>query len=977
MASRAAAPQKGNAPFSSSQTERVLNNKIVLKQSVIAVALTLATSQFAMAQAPATAPTITRVTVTGSNIKRVDKEGTTAIQTISKLDIIASGATTVQELLQKMPVVGAGASYDTTDGGFSRGVSTASLRGLGTSSTLILLNGRRMTAAAYADPNNGKSTSYDLNSIPLSALERVEILKGGASAVYGSDAIAGVINFITRQDYQGVELSASTGANDIGKWTQNKANAVFGFGNMATDRYNFFAAAEVSKRGNALVRDVKDIETAMYLDINARLNPYFSALSGSPFFYRERSPGTLSFANSAALGAQVINRLDCPADQQITGSAANNLLTTSALFGRKFCNYDGWNYTEAQSAGKDASIMGRFTAQLTQDTTFFSEFAATQSKRTYIGAPRAFQSTSATTVFLLSGAPQTYQMVLPAGHPDNPFPGARSAVGMRLTNRPGGQENQNDTYRAVAGFKGTVGNWDWETAVLWNRSEREETYNNMLYRPTFMKVNTQNMTLAQLAADPTSTRNVMNKGYAQVSQFDAKVSTEFGQLGGGAVAAAFGGELRKESIGLTPDAETQAGNIIGLSNSSASGSRNVKSVFVELRTPFTKTFEMDFAARYDKYPTFSGNFAPQVGAKWTVTPAIALRANAARGFRAPGLTQVSPGGVQFFQTVTDPIRCPDGVTAVPGAEQADCRKGISGVASANPNLLPEKSKSYTMGLIWSATKDLDVSIDGFNIRKERETALSSSDFVLTHIAQYPGAVIRDQNQANWIRNAAGVLIPDSGPLQQIRIPYVNQGATEVSGIDVESTYRWKLAEYGEFKTTLNTAYVLSYLRSEAPGDVEHNAAGTSGGINDWATSVGDIPRWRTVLTQNWSKGPHRASVLVRYIGNVSYYRRHDNDVTYPVPYCYYGTGQAAGAYSLGGLPKFSNYVNNCEVKSFTTVDAGYTYTGFKDLTLNLSVQNIFDTKQPYNPSTGTTGFNSALSNGAGRYWRLTAGYKFK
>ncbi len=893
------------------------------------------------------------------------------------MEIRASGASTVQELLQKMPVIGTGASYDTTDGGFSKGASTVSLRGLGTSSTLILLNGRRMTPAAYADPNNGKSTSYDLNAIPLSAIERVEIFKDGASAVYGSDAIAGVINFITRQDYQGAELSASTGANDIGKWTQSRVNGAFGFGNMATDRYNGFVSVDFAQRGSALTRDVKDLEAAMYADINGRLNPLSSQLSASPFFYRERVPGTLSFANSLALAAQVINKLDCPADQQITGNAAaHNLGATSTLIGRKFCNFNLNDFNEAQSAGKDVSIMSRANFQLSQDVTMFTEFAGTRTKRDYKGAPRSFQSTAGSTVFLLSGAPQTYQMVLPIGHPDNPFPDARSAVGMRMVDRKGGSDNQNTAYRALVGLKGTAGSWDWESGLLWNRSERVENWNNFFYRPTFLKVNS-GMTLAQLRADPTSTRNVQNTGFSQVTQLDAKASTEFGALGGGAIGFAFGGEWRKESIGLNSDDEVEAGNIIGLANSSADGQRTVKSVFAEFRAPWTKSFEMDFAARYDKYPTFSGNFAPKVGAKWTITPTLAMRANVARGFRAPGLTQVSPGGVQFFQTVVDPIRCPNGVTAAPGAEQADCNKGISGVASANPNLLPEKSKSYTMGLVWSATSDLEFTIDGYHIRKERETALSSSDYVINHQDQFPGAVIRDQNQANWLRTAAGVIIPNSGSLQQIRIPYVNQGATEVNGIDVEATFRKSMGEIGDFRTKINTGYTLSYLRSEAPGDVERNAAGTSGGINDWATSVGDIPRWRTTLTQSWKKGPHEATALVRYTGNVSLYRRYDNDVTYAAPYCYYGTGQPSTAYSLGGLPKYSNYINNCEIKSFTTVDAGYTYTGFKDLTLSLSVQNVFDVSQPYTPGNGVTGFSTAMSNGSGRYWRLSANYKFK
>jgi iron complex outermembrane recepter protein len=958
--------------------EKVLKHKIVLKKSVIAVALTLASSHIVMAQqAPADQP-MHKVTVTGSNIKRVDKEGTSAVQIVTTAEIRASGASSVQELLQKIPAMGTGASFDTTDGGFSRGVATASLRGLGSAATLILLNGRRMTPSAYADPNNGKSTAYDLNNIPLSAIERVEIFKDGASAVYGSDAIAGVINFITRQDYQGAELKASIGANDANKFGTKNASGVIGFGNLATDRYNGFVAFDVSKRDSALTRDVNDIETAMYADINGRLNPLSSNLSGSPFFYKERTPGAKNFANSLSLKALVINSLNCDPSQQITGNAAaHNLGSTSTLIGRTFCNFNLNDYNEAQSAGKDASLFSRGTFQLSQDTSVFTELAATRSDRTYLGAPRAFQSTSGSTVFNLNGAPSTFQMILPVGHPDNPFPTARSAVGLRMVGHPGGTSNYNDTYRALIGVKGVLAGWDWESGLLWNRNERTEHYYGMLYKPTFNKVMTQNMTLAQLLADPTSTRDLTNRGFSQTTQLDAKASNEFGQLGGGAIGVAFGGELRQEKIGLTPDAATEAGDIIGLSNSSADGSRHVSSGFIEFRTPFTKSFEMDWAGRYDKYPTFAGNFSPKVGAKWTVTPTVALRANFAKGFRAPALTQVSPGGVQFFQTVTDPIRCNDGVTAAPGADQADCAKGISGVASANPDLLPEKSKSYTLGLIWSPNKDMDVTIDGYHIRKEGETALQSTDFILNRQDQFPNRVIRDTNQATWLVDANGKLIPNSGPLQQVLVPYINQGATEVNGVDMEVTLRNSLGEYGSLSNKASVGYTFSYLRSENPGDTENNAAGSNGGLSDWATSVGDIPHFKSSLLSTWKKGPHEASLLVRYTGNISLLRRTDNDVTYPVPYCYYGTGQPSTAYSLGGLPKFSNYVTNCEVKSFTTLDVGYSYTGFKDLTLSMSIQNILDTMQPYDPRNGVTGINTGLSNGSGRYFRASASYKFK
>ncbi|WP_167086462.1 TonB-dependent receptor plug domain-containing protein [Massilia frigida] len=235
-----------------------MKKHLVLKQSVIAVALTLGTSHVALAQEAATAPAAT-VYITGSNLKRTEKEGTQPIQVITSKDIRDSGAATVTELMRKVPSMGSDINLDTNDGGFSRGASTASLRGLSSTSTLILLNGRRMTPAAYADPNNGNSTLYDLNAIPLSALERVEILKDGASAVYGSDAIGGVINFITKTNYQGTEVSARASANDDGKFARKGANFFFGKGDVESDGYNVFITADVSQRDRVLRKDVKDI----------------------------------------------------------------------------------------------------------------------------------------------------------------------------------------------------------------------------------------------------------------------------------------------------------------------------------------------------------------------------------------------------------------------------------------------------------------------------------------------------------------------------------------------------------------------------------------------------------------------------------------------------------------------------------------------------------------------------------------------
>lgn len=950
-----------------------MNQKFVLKHSVVAVALTLTSSQFALAQE--SAQPIAKVTITGSNIKRAAKEGTSPVEVLSAKQIAATGASTVQDLLHSIPAFGSGSSVDVIDGGFSKGASTASLRGLGSSSTLILLNGRRITASAYADPNQGKSAVYDLNTIPVSAIERVEIFKDGASAVYGSDAIAGVVNFITKSDYQGAQLSANYSGTAKNEFNRKAVNGIFGFGDLEKDRYNVFVSADLAERGSTLIRDVDAIDKTRLAAINNRLNPYSSSLSDQPFFYRERTAGSRSFANSYALRADVINRTNCPANKQITGSVAdNNLLATSTLVGRTFCNFNLNDVAEAQGAGKDYNVLSRATVQLSPDLQSFTELGYSRSERTYLGAPSAVQSTSPSTVFS-AGAAQDFQIILPIGHPDNPFPTSRSAVGFRL-NGNGGSDNLNQAVRLVTGLKGSTGGFDWETAALYNRSERTANYYGLLYRPTLARIMTENRTIAATLADPTSAATVSNDGYSQVVQLDAKASTTIGKLPGGDIGLAFGVEGRQEKIGLSADPLTQRGDIVGLANTIINGSRKVYSAFVETRTPFAKTFEMDFAARYDKYPD-NKSFVPKVGAKWDVSPMASVRGSFARGFRAPALIQISPGGVQSFSTVTDSVRCPDGVKPVNGADQADCAKGISSLSAGTPGLAPEKSKSFSLGVILAPTRDIDVLVDYYHIRKEQETALLSAQYVIDHPNQFPGAILRANNAGSLLVDANGNTIPNSGPLTAVNRSYVNQGSTEVSGLAFEVAMRKSLGEHGMLTGKLNWEYAISYRRAERPGEVEANAVGTAGGISDWATSVGDIPRNRGSYTLNWTRNVHSLSGSIDYVGPVSLLRRSDNNVIYPVPYCQYGVGQPSTAYQLGGLAKFSDYSNGtCGVNSFTTLGMAYTYTGIKNVTLNLNIRNLLDTAAPYDPRYPTGGYNSQLHNANGRYFKASATYTF-
>jgi iron complex outermembrane receptor protein len=676
--------------------------------------------------------------------------------------------------------------------------------------------------------------------------------------------------------------------------------------------------------------------------------------------------------------ADVVNRTDCPVSQQLTGSAtANNLSATDTLLDRTFCNYNVDDFNEVQSAGKDANVLSRVTFQIGADLTSFTELGYSRSERTYLGAPRAFRSTASSTVFAADGsAPSQFQVILPVGHPDNPFSYSRAAVGYRFVNTRGGQDNLNETFRLVTGLSGKTGRFDWETAALLNRSERTEHYFGMLYKPTLARIMTENRTLAATAADPTATRDLTNEGYAQVAQIDAKASTTIGALAGGDIGLAFGGEVRQEKIGLTPDLATQRGDIVGLSNSSADGERKVRSAFVELRAPFTRAFEMDFAGRADKYPNLKTSFVPKVGAKWELSPQVTLRSTYAEGFRAPALTQVSPGGVQSFGTVIDPVRCPDGVNPVNGADKIDCPRGISSLSSATPDLKPETSNSFSFGAILNPTRNLDILVDYYRIRKQDETALLSAQFVVDHPALYADRVIRDNSPALLLVDANGHTIPASGPISQVNRAYVNQGSTETSGIDVEVAYRKPLGEMGRLTANLNYTYTLTFRRAERPGEAEANVVGSNGGLSDWATSVGDIPRHRANLSASWSRGDHALTASVEFVSAISLLARSNDQTVYPAPYCYYGASQPKSLPS-GGLAKFADYNSACEVKSWTTVGLAYAYTGIKGLTLAFNIKNLFDIAAPYDPRYPIEGFNTQLHSGQGRYFKVSANYKFR
>jgi iron complex outermembrane receptor protein len=965
-----------------------LNKRLVLKPSVLAVALAIGTTQFAVAQdgTTTTTPSTQTVYVTGSNIKRTDKEGSAPVSVISAQDIKASGATTVADLMRLVPSMGSDSHQDFGGGsGFSKGVATASLRGLGSSSTLILLNGRRITPAPYADPNEGNSVLYNLDSIPIAAIERIEILQDGASAVYGSDAIAGVINFILKSNYQGAELAARGGANDNGQFRKKGFTGLFGKGNLDSDGYSFMITADVNQRDRTARRDAKDVEYRQLQVLNGRYaSNYSSSVSQYPTYYRESKPGSKSFGVTLATAPRNMQfNLGCPTDQQITGSAADGLLPTSVLIGRKFCNYDIGQYDEAQGYGRDGNILSHGELKLGENVTAFADVEYSRSRRDYTGAPISI-GTSSVTNFTSSGVGPSYQTILPIGHPDNPFPDARASASYRFTNLQGGSSTINEGKRAVAGLKGSHFGWDWESALLWNRADNTDTTYGRLYLPTLRHLVNDNWSLARVAADPTIGHDVVTDNRSQISQWDVKANSQFGQLPGGAVGVAVGAEVRRESINLAPDPLVAAGDIYGLANTILNSSRNVKSAFVEVSVPVIKNVELNWAGRVDKYDNLDRNFVPKYGFKWNVNDSLAFRGTYAKGFRAPSLSQVVAGGAQYFLSgVWDPKRCmPDEATPMPGGGTTqDCSASVAGTGGFNPDLKPETSKTWNLGIIYSPTSWFDTTVDFFHIRRENEIVLGTSSDALKFEDRFPQNVTRNSDPSSFLVDPSGRPIPGTGPLLMVATPWTNQGMTELSGVDIEARLRNKLGAWGSLSTVLRSTYTGTYKIQQHAGDPVNNVVGSYPNLYDWNLSTGNpTPRWKSSVTSTWNMGDHQVTASVNYVGPISLLRVYDGATTYSQPFCEYGTAKKTDAAPDRNTsnPLYENFYPQCSIKEWVTFGLGYTYTGFQHWTLSANIQNLFDEKAPYDPTQTSplTGYNDGLHNAYGRYFNVSASYRF-
>ena len=902
-----------------------------------------------------------RVEVTGSHVKRVDAEGASPVQVLRREDIARTGASNVRELLESLSSFTGSLSDIGGSNSFSPGASSASLRNLGKQSTLVLLNFRRVAAYPLADYSEVFS---NLDTLPLDVIDRIEILKNGGSALYGTDAMAGVINIITRDSFTGLVANASRSqASKTGRFGETTGSLTGGLGDFAKDKFNVFANLEVFQRQGLY----------SWRDLLRDVNPVYAAKS--PSF---GTPSTYAYPGN------------------IIGQGPVDGCTTVVS---GLCRYDRYQRFPVQPGSDRVNLLVNAKYQVRPDIEGFSELLYSHIKTEYRSASQAYGPGLGSTVWgnPLTGTSNTfYYRGLPAEHPLNTL-GEEAELRYRFVDGPSQDIVKTDQYRLLTGLRGAVKGFDWESAVgVMGGTTQERQRGN--FSDSGFKATIGDYNADTLAADffnkaggyqigKANTAEVLNKlfpsfGYTgKLSQAfaDGKLSGEIGQFGGRPVTMAVGFDLRRESMVIRPTDNLASGDIVGLGVSSSDASRNFGAVYGEVIVPVTKALEAQAALRADKYPNFGAHFSPKLGLRYQPSKQLLLRATAEAGFRAPNLTESAPSTKFAFNTsVADPKRC-DQAAALAGdlqaqaakladsdpqqalllaradnVQQNECSGGVANVTRNNPNLKPETSKSYTFGLVFEPVEGFSASIDYWQIERSNEINTKSLTDLLAQEASLPaGTIVRDTlaNDTSFTAAEQAKYGVTAGALLASVGRFENLLKTTTSGIDLTAKASLD-TRVGRLGWDMDAVYLLNYKEfSPELGRYGDNLAGRYG-----------YSRWQLGNTVSLKYGALAHSL--RYVWNSGYALQRDyNDSNWTVASCASRKLNAA----------------ECTVGSYERLDYHLTYSGIKNLELGFHVRNLLASRPPvdFKDFGGTTGIIPiSREDVQGRVFKLTAQYRF-
>ena len=870
--------------------------KFQRKKIATALGLIGAGGAMLLAGAPAQAQDI-RVEVTGSSIKRVEAEGALPVQIINRSEIDATGAQSAAELLQFISSNNSGGavSLANTIGATTNSVQTASLRGLGGQNTLVLLNGKRLTQASGEVQG---VYGVNLDSIPFSAIERVEVLKDGASAVYGSDAVAGVINFILRQDFQGVEVTGYYGAptrSSGGGGDKWNGTVTAGWGDLTKDKFNVFGSLYYQST-DALDQNKRD-----FSNTSVNLDEGLLGVSGNTFPAYITTRGT----NGAALGS--LGYPNC--DPSIAGGPVG--------LGNR-CFYDPAAADGVQNFGSTEtfSAFGSARWQFNPNWQAYLTGAYTKNENNYVIQPTPLSDQitygpdgDIPATFLLRPSSPYYPTAAAtaAGINGTPLNLRYRAYGLGLRD----STDTNTAWQGVVGVKGTAWNWDFDLDFNYSKNETTGTVNNGFARYSqIMPVLNSGIVnpfgpstaAANAAIDATKYSGDWSSSSSTGYGVQGVASTEIWKLPAGGMGLATGFQVGKQELTQNFDNALRLGDVTGFGGNflDITADRNYWGIFGELNIPILKTLEANVAVRYDDYSDFGGTTNPKFSARWNPIKEVLVRGSWGTAFVAPSLTQAYGAQTSGLSTagLEDPLRCPT------TQDTNDCLTQFTLAFGGNPDLKPQTSTQWQVGLVLEPAPGFSTSVDYFNIDlKNLFSNGVSVETILADQAQYGNLITRGPVQPQY------PTIP--GPITRIDQRFINLGEVKIQGLDINLRAVLPQTSFGRFTVNVDGTYYIKY-------DVQQPDGSFAGFVSNQylAATTGVNPRYKQYATLNWAMGPWSAT-----LGNL-----------YQSDYIDVGTD------------------GNDEIRRVSSMSlwdlSGY-YTGFKNWKLAIGVQNLFDTNPPF------------------------------
>ncbi|OON64159.1 hypothetical protein B0920_12745 [Massilia sp. KIM] len=929
--------------------------------SVSAMAQTTAPTTGTNVQAPQ------RVVVTGSLISRSDIEAPTPVQVITADEMAKTGKTSVAEILGELAANGQGALGTGFPGAFANGASGVSLRGLTVGLTLVLVDGHRV--ASYPLSDDAQRSFVDVSNIPFDLIDRVEVLKGGASSIYGSDAVAGVVNIILKKRFTGTRLNAEAGHAQHGGARTKKASITTGFGDLEAQGFNVFGSIEYRDQEGVRLSQRDDREWAngdyrsrggydLRRGVPTALNSFLTPAS-SPFLYN-------------AAGAGGVNN---PANFQFLDPSCNYQLYRAG----QCMVRDTWSWIAPPT--DNLNVLIGATKKLNDDWTLSLKASMFErNNENNRGTPPAFSAstfagfTTYNNGVLTPGVGRIADTRLPANHPLNRL-GAPARLYGYVNEAGAGITSQNESRatRYAADLNGSAAGWDINAAIGYSKVKTDIDYSgyvnrvelyNALISGNFNPLGGNTPGVLALTAPRFS-----NTLESDLTYVDFAASRDLMQLGEGTLKAAVGFHYHNKEQN-SPASPLTANGAVANTSAFVFGEETNKAVFAELSANPIKSLELNASARYDHYDTYGRSFTPSAKFKWSPTRTFALRGSFDKGFRAPNASEVGNAGSFFlFNGINDPILCPDGNRNTRGNVPAACGIQPTYVQTTEADVQPEKAKSYTLGVILEPFQGLSATLDYYRIKMTGQ---------ITSAVSVPGFT------PNWVRSPAvpteiadgngGTFLgtPSVGPIQYGPTPYINVGGVETHGLELDLSYRYRAGAWGNFRAGLNFAHTMGYEIDT--GSEKIQLAGTHG-----PSAVGGNtgnPKNRANLTLGWDRGPLTVTTTVNWVDKYSAL-----DPSVGANDCSTAAHDVAGRtmFDLNGMPE-----SYCTIRSFASTNLNVTYKFNENLTLKGSVLNVFDREPPIDVATyGSAGNNLSQYNSAmhqagaiGRSFSLGLNYTF-